>query len=152
VTLLPEESKTIIVAHDWDEVLHRLNAITSPQVIQPGGQPTILSGWIKDDRFQLIVRQRRLNSFMPVAEGTIDPTNNGCLIFLRYRLMPFTRLYLMLWSIVALASGVCLTIYYHNIFVGLASLAIIALMHGVAWGNFKMHMRPLHDIIFKALE
>lgn len=152
MTLLPEESETLIVAHDWNEVLHRLNAVTSPQILKPGARPTILSGWIKDDRFQLIVRQRRLNSFMPVAEGTIDPTANGCLIFLRYRLMPFTRVYLMLWTVIALASGISLTIHYNNVFVGLASIAIIALMHGVAWANFKMHMRPLHDIIFKVLE
>jgi hypothetical protein len=152
VTFLPEASETIVVAHDWNEVLQRLNSITSPQVVHPGNPPTVLAGWIKDDRFELVVRQRRSNSFMPVVEGRIDPTRNGCIIFLRYRLMSFTRVYLILWTVIALVSGICLTIYYNNVFVGLATVLIVALLHAVAWANFKMHMRPLHDIIFKVFE
>lgn len=136
------------MAHEWDEVLQRLNEVTSPQVIEPGMPPTILAGWVKDDRFQLIIRQRRLNSFMPVSEGRIDPTNTGCLIFLRYRLMPFTRLYLVLWTFIAFISGIFLATYYDNILVCLVSLLFIALMHTIAWANFRIHMRPLHDIIF----
>lgn len=151
MTLLPEESETMVVAHDWDEVLLRINQVISPQVIEPGIQPNLLTGWVKDDRFQLIIRQRRLNSFMPVAEGTIAPTSNGCVIFLRYRLMPFTRLYLLLWTVIALVSGGFLAVYSSNMLIGLATLAIIGIIHAVAWANFKIHMRPLHDIIFKVL-
>lgn len=141
----------MVVAHDWDEVLLRINQIISPQVIEPGIQPKLLTGWVKDDRFQLIVRQRRINSFVPVAEGTIAPTSNGCVIFLRYRLMPFTRLYLLLWTAIALVSGGFLAVYSGNILIGLATLAIIGIIHAVAWANFRIHLRPLHDIIFKVL-
>ena len=151
MTLLPEESETIVVAHDGDEVMLRINQVISPQVVEPGIQPKILTGWVKGDRFQLIIRQRRMNSFMPVAEGTIAPTSNGCLIFLKYRLMPFTRLYLLLWSVIALFSGAFLAIYSSNILIGLGTLAIIGVIHAVAWANFRIHMRPLHDIIFKIL-
>lgn len=142
----------MVVSHDWEEVLLRINQIISPQVIEPGSQPSLLTGWLKDDRFQLIIRQRRINSFVPVAEGTIAPTSNGCVIFLRYRLMPFTRLYLLLWSVIALISGGFLAIYSSNILVGLATVAIIGVIHAVAWANFRIHMKPLHDIIFKVLE
>ena len=151
MTLLPEESETLVVAHHWDEVLLRINHIISPQVISPGNQPQLLTGWVKDDRFQLIIRQRRTNSFVPVVEGTIAPTSNGCVIFLRYRLMPFTRLYLLLWTVIALVSGGFIAIYSTNILIGLGTLAIIAVIHAVAWANFRIHMRPLHDIIFKVL-
>lgn len=141
----------MVVSHNWDEVLLRVNQIISPQVIEPGSQPGLLTGWVKDDRFQLIIRQRRINSFVPVAEGTIAPTSNGCVIFLRYRLMPFTRLYLLLWSVIALVSGGFLAIYSSNILVGFGTLAIIGVIHAVAWANFRIHMKPLHDIIFKIL-
>jgi hypothetical protein len=151
VTLLPEANETMVVAHDLNEVVQRMSGITSQQLLEPGMQPTSLSGWVKNDRFQAIIRQRRLNSFMPVVEGTIDSTRNGCLIFLRYRLMPFTRLYLVLWTVIALVSGLCLMFYHHNIFVGLAAAAIIVVIHAVAWANFKIHMQPLHDIIFNVL-
>jgi hypothetical protein len=151
VTLLPEESETIVVAHDGDQVILRISQVISPQVIEPGVPPNVLAGWVKGDRFQLIIRQGRINSFMPVAEGTLARTRNGCVIFLRYRLMPFTRLYLLLWTVIALISGAFLAIYNSNILIGLGTLAIIGVIHAVAWANFRIHMRPLHDIIFKIL-
>ena len=149
--LLPQKKETLIVAHDWDVVLQRLFDVTTDEVNYAGRTPKILAGWIKDDRFQLLIRQRRMNSFMPVVEGKIDPTSTGCLIFLQYRLMPATRMYLILWTIITFVSGIFLSIYYLNILLGLASVGIIALIHVIAWANFKIHLRPLHDVIFEVL-
>jgi len=151
IQLLPQKKETLIVAHDWDVVLQRLLEVTTDEVNYAGRTPKVLAGWIKDDRFQLLIRQRRMNSFMPVVDGKIDPTSTGCLIFLQYRLMPATRMYLILWTIITLASGIFLAIYYLNILPGLASVGIIALIHAIAWANFRIHWRPLHDIIFKVL-
>ena len=139
------------MAHDWDVVLERLSEVTTDQVNYVGKPPKALAGWIKEDRFQLIICQRRPNSFAPVVEGKIDPTSTGCLIFLEYRLMPMTRMYLVLWTIIALISGIVLAIYYANFILGLAALGIIALIHAIAWGNFNIHWKPLHDVIFKVL-
>jgi len=50
-----------------------------------------------------------------------------------------------------LASGIFLAIYYLNMLPGLASIGIIALIHAIAWANFRIHWRPLHDIIFEVL-
>ena len=149
--LLPQKKETLIVPHDWDVVLQRLLEVTTDEVNYAGRTPKILAGWIKDDRFQLLIRQRRMNSFMPVVEGKIDPTSTGCLIFLQYRLMPATRMYLILWTIITLASGIFLGFYYLNMLPGLASIGIIALIHAIAWANFRIHWRPLHDIIFEVL-
>jgi hypothetical protein len=149
--LLPQKKETMIVAHDWDVVLQRLMEVTTDQANYAGRTPKKLAGWIKDDRFQLLMRQRRMNSFMPVVEGKIDPTSTGCLIFLHYRLMPATRMYLILWTIITFVSGIFLTIYYVNMLLGLASVAIIALIHWIAWANFRIHWRPLHDVIFEVL-
>jgi len=151
IQLLPQKNETLIVAHDWDVVLERLSEVTTGQINYEGTVPKKLAGWIKDDRFQLLIRQRRPNSFAPVVEGKIDPTSTGCLIFLQYRLMPMTRMYLVLWTIIASISGIFLAIYYANFMLGLASICTIALIHGIAWGNFNIHLKPLHDVIFKVL-
>lgn len=150
-SFLPQKNETLIVVHDWDVVLERLSAITTDRINYVGREPKILAGWIKDDRFQLLIRQRRPNSFMPLVEGKIDPTSTGCLIFLHYRLMPITRMYLVLWTIIAFVSGVFLAAYYRNILLGVAAIAVIALIHVIAWANFKIHVKPLHDVIFKIL-
>jgi hypothetical protein len=152
ITLLPQATETFVVAHRADVVVHRLSEITSPKLTDSNRPPRILAGWVKDDKFQLIIRNRRLNSFMPVAEGTIEGTSSGCIVFLRYRLMPMTRLYLVLWSLIALVSGISLGLFYQNIFLGIAALGIIILIHGIAWANFNVHHKPLHDIIFNVLQ
>jgi hypothetical protein len=149
--LLPQKKETLIVAHDWDVVLQRLTEVTTHQVNYAGSAPKILAGWIKDDRFQLLIRQRRMNSFTPVVEGKIDPTSTGCLIFLHYRLLPVTRMYLILWTIIAFVSGIFLAFYFADILLGLGALGIIALIHGIAWANFKIHFIPLHKVIFEVL-
>jgi hypothetical protein len=148
---LPHESETLIVGHDWDVVLQRLGNASSPEIIEQGRTPTALTGWIKDDRFQLMLRQRRPNSFTPVMEGKIDPTSSGCIIFLHYKLMPVTRMYLILWTCIVLLSVLILLFYYRDINWGLGALGIIVLIHGIAWANFKLHKKPLHDLVFKVL-
>lgn len=150
IKILPEVSETLVVTHEWDVVLQRLNEATT-QVEGLGNSSGILGGWIKDDRFQLMVRQRRPNSFMPLVDGRIDPTSNGCLIFLRYRLIPSTRMYLVAWTLITLVTGIFLGIHHNNIMLGVTSIVIIALIYGIAWANFIIHHRPLHDIIIRVL-
>jgi hypothetical protein len=150
INVLPHSTETLIVVHDWDVVIDRLSDVTVSQVAERiSGKP--LAGWVKDDKFQLMIRQRRPNGFMPIVEGRIDPISNGCLIFLQYRLMPMTRMYLVLWTTIAFLSGIFFTYYYNNLLAFVAAIAIIGLMHGIAWANFKIHHKPLHDMIFKIL-
>ena len=151
IALLPNANETLIVVHDWDEVLQRLGKITTSERLSKQQPEKILAGWIKDDRFQLLIRQRRPNSFMPMVEGRIDPTSTGCLIFLQYRLMPVTRMYLVLWTIIASVSGIFLAIYYNNVLLTPAAIGIIFLVYIIAWGNFRLHQKPLHDVIFNVL-
>lgn len=148
---LPHQSETLVVVHPWDVVLQRLDDATAPEIIEKGEAASALTGWIKDDRFQLMLRQRRPNAFAPIVEGRIDPTSAGCIIFLRYKLMPVTRMYLVLWTAIVLISGLFLLIRYQAFGLCLGALAIVILLHGVAWANFRLHQKPLHDIIFKIL-
>jgi hypothetical protein len=152
INLLPQERETLIVAHGWDVVLKRLEMASTSQIVEGGNSQLVLAGWVKDDRFQLMLRQRRPNSFMPIVDGRIDPTSTGCLIFLDYKLMPVTRMYLILWSIIVFISGLFVSIYYYNFLLWLASAGIIGFINGIAWANFKLHRRPLHDVLFKLLE
>lgn len=140
------------MAHHAEEVTRRLSEITSARLANVKRSPQILAGWVKDEKFQLIVRNRRLNSFMPVAEGTIEGTSSGCIIFLRYRLMPMTRIYLILWSAIALLSGVILGFYYKDVYLVLTAVGILIVIHLIAWANFRLHHKPLHDIIFNVLQ
>jgi hypothetical protein len=148
---LPHQSETLVVVHPWDAVLQRLEDATAPEILKDGKAPGQFTGWIKDDRFQLMLRQRRPNAFAPIIEGRIDPTSGGCIIFLRYKLMPVTRMYLVVWTFIVLGSGVFLLIQYNAIGISLGALCIVVFLHSVEWANFKLHQKPLHDVIFKVL-
>lgn len=152
IKLLPQETETLIVSHDWDVVLQRLENASTFDALAGGKGLAPLTGWVKEDRFQLMLRQRRPNGFMPMVEGRIDPTSTGCLLFLNYKLMPMTRMYLVLWISIVFISGILLSVYYDNIFIGLAAAGIIAFMNLIAWANFKIHRKPLHEVIFRLLE
>jgi hypothetical protein len=152
IAFLPEVSETLVVAYRSNEVLQRILEVTSTRAMEMGEPSKILAGWVKEDRFQLIIRQRRPNSFMPMVEGRVDSTSTGCIVFLQYKLMAITRMYLLLWTVIAFISGTFLALYYQQVLLGLGCVAIIILIHAIAWANFRIHHRPLRDIIYKVLE
>ena len=151
IAFLPEVSETLVVAHRSNVVLQRLVEVTSTRAMEIGTPSKILAGWVKEDRFQLIIRQRRPNSFMPMVEGRVDRTSTGCIIFLQYKLMAITRMYLLLWTVIAFISGMFLTVYYQQVLLGLGCVGIIVLIYAIAWANFRIHRRPLREIIHKVL-
>jgi len=111
-----------------------------------------LMGWVKDRHFQVALRARRPNGFSPVATGRIENTSSGCLVFLDYQLMPSTRFYLSLWSLIALLSGIITAFHYKNLLLCLAALGILAFINGTAWANFHLHLKVLHNTLLKAME
>ena len=151
INLTPQKTKTLVVPLTAHEVLFRLDEATNPPSSSPN-KFTPLMGRIGEDRFQLALRARRPNGFVPIATGRIERTSNGCLIFLTYALMPSTRFYLLFGSLVILLLGALTAFYSKNIFLCFASIASVALIHLIAWANFKLHRKPLHNVLLEVLE
>lgn len=151
ISLLPQKTKTLVLALPFDVVVYLLEKATTPLEDAPQ-QYTSLMGWVKGDHFQITSRARRPNAFVPIATGRIEPTSTGCIVFLDYRLLPPTRFYLVFWSVVILLSGTILAVYYSNFLLWLASVAILGFINGTAWANFKLHWKPLHNTLVRALE
>ena len=84
---------------------------------------------------------------MPVIIGEVESTSKGSIVFLRYRLFPATRLLLGFWSfILPLAFGF-IAYHYSNINLLLGGLAFLALVHAVAWANFRLHVKTSQGIL-----
>ena len=109
-------------------------------------------GRISEDHFQVTLRARRPNGFVPVATGKIERTSNGCLIFLNYTLMPSTRFYLLFCSLIILLMGALTAFYSKNIWLCFLAIMSVLLIHLIAWANFKLHRKPLHDMLLQVLE
>jgi hypothetical protein len=109
-------------------------------------------GRVGEDHFQLTLRARRPNGFVPIATGKIEKTSSGCLIFLTYTLMPSTRFYLLFCGLIILLSGALAAFYYRNVLLGLGAIASVAIINLIAWANFKLHRKPLHNLLLDVLE
>ena len=151
INLTPQKTKTLVVPLTAHEVLIRLDKATNPPDESPN-KFTPLMGRVGEDRFQLALRARRPNGFVPIATGKIEKTSNGCLIFVNYTLMPSTRFYLLFCSLVIMLLGALTAFYSKNILLSLVALASVALIHLIAWANFKLHRKPLHNTLLEVLE
>lgn len=151
INLTPQKTKTLVLPLTAHEVLTRLDAATNPPDKAPH-KFTPLMGHVDEDHFQLALRVRRPNGFVPIANGKIEKTSNGCLIFLTYSLMPSTRFYLLFCSLLILGSGAIAAFFYGNILLTLVAVGSVALIHTVAWANFKLHRKPLHNMLLEVLE
>ncbi|HYF69155.1 MAG TPA: hypothetical protein VD884_13520 [Ohtaekwangia sp.] len=146
--LLPHKNETLVVAHSWDVVLKRLTQeIEKPLSF---GIPSSLSGWVKDDEFEVTLKVRRYHAFIPVIRGSIEPTANGCILFLEYRMLRFNRFFILIWTFFLIVSGIVLLIYKDMMFGGIC-LGMVLLLHTVAWANFRLHLKSTREIFLKAL-
>ena len=109
-------------------------------------------GRVGEDHFQLALRARRLNGFVPIATGKIEKTSSGCLIFLTYTLMPSTRFYLLFCSLIIMLCGALAAFVYKDVFLCLVATGAVVLIHVIAWANFKLHRKPLHNQLLEVLE
>lgn len=151
ITLTPQKTKTLVLPLTAHEVLFRLDVATNPPSKSPH-KFTPLMGRVGEDRFQLALRARRPNGFVPIATGKIEKTSNGCLIFLTYTLMPSTRFYLMFCSLIIILCGGFAAFLYKNILPCLLAAAAVGIIHMIAWANFKLHRKPLHNQLLEVLE
>jgi hypothetical protein len=140
INIFPYENETLVASQSWEEIFDRV----SKEVRKPAARGIAgnLTGWVKDDEFQLTLRLRRQQLFMPVVNGTIDPTSKGSLIFLKYSLFPATRFLIMFWTIILPLTGIVINYDYLAGF-----LLFLAILHGIAWANFKLHVKTTRQII-----
>ncbi len=151
IRFFPNATRTLVLALSREEVAIRMEMLSvvrpdAPHLHRP------LTGVVKEGYFQVTVRAKRLNGFAPVVAGKMEETSAGCLIFLEYSLLPSTRFYLTFWTLIIVLSGAAAAFHYGDLRVGLASLGILVLIHGIAWANFNLHFKALHDTLLKALE
>lgn len=144
ITILPRSTETWVVAFSIHEVEERLaRATTSKLLIQNKihDKAVKFTGHIQQGRFRISRKVTRPNSFLPLVIGTIDPTSSGCILFLKYKLFPSTRMYLLFWLSFAMLMGTILSYQYKDIVLMAGIVLIMACILGVAWANFNIQLR-----------
>jgi hypothetical protein len=151
ITIFPQETETLVLSHDWDEISNRVASALDKPFINDG-IPKVIQGRVKDDTFQLSIRVRRQQFFMPLVRGLIEPTSKGCLVFLRYSLFPGMKVMLTFWTLFLPVISIPLVYQYKNYWIMGGFIIFAALMHVIAWANFRLHLQSTKAIVHQLLE
>ena len=148
IELYPTEKETIVVSHDWEAIIEKLSVLVNVPA-SPNGAPPLLRGWVKDDEFEVTLRLRRQQPFMPLVYGLIDPTSKGCLLFLTYKLFPGTKFLISFWTIILPLIGAPLSYEYRSIWIALGFLAFLVFIHVIARANFRLHVKTTQKVLHR---
>ena len=154
----PTEQETLVLPVSAREVVRRLQKATQPpstQQLSVLADPSafLFNGQVKKHSFRLSRKIARPNNFLPFIAGSIEPTSQGCLLFVRYRLFSMTILFLVFWSVVTTGFALYLAVYeqlYHyaalSVGVGVANYVIAVL-------NFRKQVvisrRLLREVVLR---
>lgn len=151
----PGAQETLVSSLTAAEVTRRLRAATLPsdqRTVVPSAAPlATFNGQVTKESFRLSQKVTRPNNFLPFVTGVIEPTSQGCLLFVRYRLFTMTAAFLVFWWIVTLSFGFYLAHYEQLYHYAALSVGVGAVNYVVALLNFNKQVvisrRLLREVI-----
>jgi hypothetical protein len=125
-----------------EEVMERLNRGVNEKNFQ---------GTVTAHSFQLNVRVIRPTQFQPVIKGRLEATSRGSILFLQYRLLPSTQVYLVFWSIVMLAAACFAAYAKSNVLWTGVGLGMVWVVRWIALSNLKLQVAPARTRLLEQL-
>ena len=138
----PNEQETLVLPLSAREVTRRLRQVTQPSVAQEGPLQTdpstfLFNGQVEKHSFRLSQKIARPNNFLPFIIGTLEPTSQGCLLFVQYRLFTMTLAFLVFWLVVSFGFGWYLAWYERLYHYAALSVGVGLVNYMVALLNFR---------------
>lgn len=143
IQFLPAHNQTLVLPFSFEEISHRIANLTSNNIL--------FTGLIKGNKFRIGLKASRPNHFAPFVKGKIEPTSTGCIVFLSYRLLPFSQMILSAGLLTVLFSALSLGYQHHNILYALMGVGIDAIICWIAWMNFSLHLKTIKANLQKIL-
>lgn len=150
IGFLIQQSETLVVALTPEVVVSRLRQATSRENLPKNPlyfEKVFFNGNVGENKFCLSLKVTRPDSFLPLIYGTIERTSTGCIVFLKYKLFPSTRLHISFWLLFAVIAGVIGSFQLRNWWAVLLSSLLAVAIFFVTRANFHMQK----DISAKAL-
>lgn len=140
--IFPSITETLVLPLDAHEVEQRIGeGIESKRFI----------GVIGNRRFSLSAFLARPPQFQPMVKGRIESSSRGSLVFLKYELMPATKILLGFVSILLLGFTVGAAIEESSPFYPLAAVFMVFIFRAVAFTNIKLHRTPVRQNLLDIL-
>lgn len=153
VTILPHFQETVISNQSSEYITTKISAATSSKLLlQPRHDPThLFTGWVRDGRFRISLKINRPNNYLPLVIGKVEPTSNGSIIFLSYRLFPTTKLFLIFWDLFILIVFIAVGYQYQSVLYGVVGVVLVAFIHWIAWSNFNLQLKETRELLINIL-
>lgn len=155
MNIFPHHSEILVSSFSCEEVARKIAAVTKRVNYLDYAEYSVencrFNGEIDKNRFRLSLVIKRADSFLPLIKGKIEPTNNGCILFLKYTLFPSSVFFLVFWSTITLLSAF-LFVMYNNQWL-YASLCLLAGTgnFAFAWLYFKSKLKQSQLIFHQML-
>ena len=151
----PTAQETLVSSLSAVEVTRRLRAATlasDPRsAVSPAASTAVFNGQVTKTSFRLSQKITRPNNFLPFISGVIEPTSQGCLLFVRYRLFTMTTAFLVFWWVVTLSFAFYLAHYERLYHYAALSAGVGLINYAVALLNFNKQVvisrRLLREVV-----
>ena len=151
----PTAQETLVSSLSAAEVTRRLRAATlasaSRSAVPPTASTVIFNGQVTKNSFRLSQKIARPNNFLPFISGVIEPTSQGCLLFVQYRLFTMTAAFLVFWWVITLGFAFYLAHYEQLYHYAALSAGVGIVNYAVALLNFNKQVvisrRLLREVV-----
>lgn len=149
----PTEQETLVLPIPARVVARRLREVTRLREDQedPSSTRLLFNGAVDQHSFRLSQKITRPNNFLPFITGTIEPTSQGCLLLVRYRLFTMTIIFLLFWLMVTLAFGIYLIRYEQLYHYAALSIGVGVANYVVALLNFRKQVKISRRLLQEAI-
>ena len=140
--IFPSITETLVLPLEANEVEHRIGE---------GIENRKFIGVVARGRFSLSAYLVRPPQFQPMVRGRIESSSRGSLVFLRYELMPATKILLGFVSVLLLGFTIGAAIEKSAPFYPLSAIAMVFVFRAVAFTNIRIHRTPVRQNLLDIL-
>ncbi|MCB0486974.1 MAG: hypothetical protein KDC99_00765 [Cyclobacteriaceae bacterium] len=153
VTILPYFQETVISTQSSEYIISKIDAVTSSKLLlQNQNDPAhFFTGWVREGRFRISLKINRPNNYLPLVIGNIEPTSNGCIVFLSYTLFPTTKIFLIFWNLFVLIVCITASYQYKTFLYGALGVLLIVFIQWIAWSNFNLQLKRTRELLINIL-
>jgi hypothetical protein len=156
VNIFPHHSEILVSSFSCEEVVRKIAAVTKKIDYLDYREYSLKSyqfnGKIDESRFCLSLVIRRADSFLPLIRGKIEPTQTGCILFLKYTLFPSSIFFLAFWSTITLFMAAYFFLYANQWIYTVACLTACLGNFTFSWFYFKSKLKRSQSLFHQMLD
>jgi hypothetical protein len=131
MSLWPFQNRTLVLSCTADEGLRRLRSAAfemdkkefNPKEKLAPEDEIEFNGWFSDYNFRVSKRITHPDNFLPLVDGRLEPTSNGSILFVNFKLFFGSLVMVMLWTILSILLSIFfIFVYKHTVY---ASIAVV---------------------------